>query len=94
MIFKTISHEKVLRKLFGAKCAYDGRMVFNAPLMLIGFTNRCGSNLLADYLRAARAATFFGLEPPETLPKPGLTRQADAVNADFIDRYLKDVLQP
>ena len=56
MIFKTISHEKVLRKLFGAKCAYDGRMVFDTPLMLIAFTNRCGSNLLADYLRAARAA--------------------------------------
>lgn len=248
MIFKTISqecsHEKILRKLFRARCTYDGPVVFDAPLMLIGFTNRCGSNLLAGYLRAAsgaagfqeqlnhdvvtkvareqgidsfadyirhvskraarhgfkagveqvamlhrlgiarmypsvrvlhitrrdtlaqavsfsiadqtkqwaswqprrseprydradidrrldwialqneamrvasriygfaygqityenlvrsppeavtRAATFFGLEPPETLPKPGLTRQADAVNADFIDRYLKDVLQP
>lgn len=247
MIFKTISqecsHEKALRKHFRTQCTYDGPVAFKAPLMLIGFTNRCGSNLLAGYLRAAkgvagfqeqlnhdvvakvsreqgiesfadyirhvsnrtarhgfkagveqvamlyrlgiarmypsvrvlhitrrdtlaqavsfsiadqtkqwvswqprkseprydradidrrldwialqnesmrvasriygfayghvtyeslvrspseavdRAATFFGLQPPETLPKPRLARQADAVNADFTERYLKDVWQ-
>jgi len=63
MIFKTISaecsHEKVLRKLFRANCAYDGPVVFDAPLMLIGFTNRCGSNLLAGYLRAAGGVAGF-----------------------------------
>jgi trehalose 2-sulfotransferase len=63
MIFETISaecsHEKILRKFYREKCAYDGPTVFSAPLLLIGFTNRCGSNLLAGYLRAAKGVAGF-----------------------------------
>jgi len=63
MIYKTLSqecsHEKILRKLFKANCTYDGPAVFTSPLMLIGFTNRCGSNLLAEHLRAAKGANGF-----------------------------------
>jgi len=63
MIFKAISqecsHEKILQKLFRANCTYDGPVVFSDPLMLLGFTNRCGSNLLAAYLRAAKGVTGF-----------------------------------
>ncbi len=56
MIFETIankcSHEKVLSKYFKAGCYHDGTVEFASPLLLIGFTNRCGSNLLGGYMRA------------------------------------------
>ncbi|WP_071673680.1 Stf0 family sulfotransferase [Nioella nitratireducens] len=45
-------HEKKLSKYFGRHAVYDGPQVFEYPLLLLGFTNRCGSNLLAGYLRS------------------------------------------
>lgn len=45
-------HEDRLRRFFNGVVSYDGPPVFDCPLYCIGFFNRSGSNLLAEYLRA------------------------------------------
>jgi len=46
-------HEKRLARHFGEKLRYEGDgLVFDAPLVCLGFSNRCGSNLLAGHLRS------------------------------------------
>jgi len=45
-------HETRLRERFGKRVRYEGPPIFDTPLYCIGFFNRSGSNLLADYLRA------------------------------------------
>jgi len=91
MIFKTISaecsHEKTLRKLFRANCAYDGPAVFGAPLMLIGFTNRCGSNLLASYLRTAKGVAGFH----EQLNHDAVTRVSRDRGIESFPDYIRHV---
>ncbi|MFD2845111.1 Stf0 family sulfotransferase [Paracoccus cavernae] len=54
---RTGTHEENLKKRFGRAAYYDGTEIFETPLYCMGFTNRCGSNLLADYLRAT---PYFG----------------------------------
>lgn len=45
-------HETNLAARFGPHMRYEGNApVFNAPLVCLAFSNRCGSNLLAEYLR-------------------------------------------
>ena len=50
-ISKASVHEINLRKFFIGNVTYDGPVVFDYPLYCIGFFNRSGSNLLAEYLR-------------------------------------------
>lgn len=50
-ISKANVHETKLREFFKGNVTYDGPVVFNYPLYCIGFYNRSGSNLLAEYLR-------------------------------------------
>jgi trehalose 2-sulfotransferase len=46
------SHENAISDYFGAKSRFVGDApVFSSPLYIMAFTNRCGSNLLGDYLR-------------------------------------------
>lgn len=46
------AHEKILTEFFREKTRYSSATpVFKSPLYVMAFTNRCGSNLLADYLR-------------------------------------------
>jgi len=44
-------HEQELRRHFGKRTIYFGGTQIAAPLFLLAFTNRCGSNLLAEYIR-------------------------------------------
>ncbi|WOI35318.1 Stf0 family sulfotransferase (plasmid) [Tritonibacter scottomollicae] len=44
-------HEKALRRFFKGDVFHNGSKIFDHPLYCIGFHNRSGSNLLADYLR-------------------------------------------
>ena len=54
------NHEKVIRSFFGERVQYSGtEPVFSYPLYLLGFSNRTGSNLLAEYLRATKAFGGF-----------------------------------
>lgn len=46
------SHEKALRSFLKSDVVYDGPEIFDHPLYCLGFSNRSGSNLLAEYLTA------------------------------------------
>lgn len=52
-------HEERLRRFFDGAVSYDGPPVFEHPLYCIGFFNRSGSNLLAEYLRATPVFSGF-----------------------------------
>lgn len=58
------SHERRISVLCGGRMRFEGEgPVFDAPLVIIAFTNRSGSNLLAEYVaqagRAARAGEML-----------------------------------
>nr|WP_240989577.1 Stf0 family sulfotransferase [Salipiger mangrovisoli] len=54
-------HERRLREIYGDEAAYRGiGPVFDKPLVIVGFTNRSGSNLLVDYVRQAGRANGGG----------------------------------
>ena len=54
-------HERNIRMLFPGAFAWRGREpLFPNPLYLLAFTNRSGSNLLADYLRQTGEFRGFG----------------------------------
>lgn len=49
------SHETQISEHFNGRTRFDGDApIFDSPLILLGFVNRSGSNLLADYLRQTR----------------------------------------
>lgn len=54
-------HQRTLEEqLSAAQCKFSGtEQAFDRPLVLLAFTNRSGSNLLADYMR--QSGVFFGL---------------------------------
>lgn len=72
MVFRLLHdpgvHETKIRAHFRSRVQYDGAPVFEHPLLLLGFTNRCGSNLLAGYLRE----------------RPGLAGFHEQLNFDFV----------
>jgi LPS sulfotransferase NodH len=49
-IFQPQDHERAITAHFGDAAHYIGEKAFDEPLYLIGFSNRSGSNLLAEYL--------------------------------------------
>jgi len=55
-------HEQKVRELFdGSRLHFDGGAPeFETPLVLLGFFNRSGSNLLGNYLRDLRGFSGFG----------------------------------
>lgn len=53
------NHEHAVQALFDGEASYDGPPLFDFPLYLIAFTNRSGSNLLAEHLHAT--GKFSGL---------------------------------
>ncbi len=68
-------HEKTIKRQFGGRVSFDGNApVFDKPLILIAFTNRCGSHLLAEYLRQTGQLAGFG----EYLNHDVVANQSDA----------------
>lgn len=54
------SHQKEITEIFAGQTSYLGEEpVFQFPLVLMCFTNRCGSNMLSEYLR--QTGNFGGL---------------------------------
>ncbi|WP_028957938.1 Stf0 family sulfotransferase [Sulfitobacter sp. 20_GPM-1509m] len=54
-------HETTIKRQFGSRVRFEGATpVFDKPLILMAFTNRCGSHLLADYLRQTGQLAGFG----------------------------------
>ena len=55
------THEKQVRAMFPGAFEWRGTApVYQAPLYILAFTNRSGSNLLADYLRQTGLMRGFG----------------------------------
>ncbi|MBA4491493.1 Stf0 family sulfotransferase [Paracoccus sp. S1E-3] len=53
-------HEVRINDLFSGNVRFDGKTpVFDRPLVIMAFSNRSGSNLLADYLRQTRRFAGF-----------------------------------
>lgn len=77
-------HEKRLRKLANFDCIHPlGGAVFPRPLYLMAFTNRCGSNLLADYINQTGLIGGFH----ESLNFDTISSTADREGIDNISRY-------
>ncbi|MEC3862681.1 Stf0 family sulfotransferase [Mesobacterium sp. TK19101] len=69
-------HETALTRLFGAegmRRRSDG-LCFQTPLVVIAFTNRSGSNLLADYVRQGKVAGPAG----------------EFLNHDFVTKHARE----
>ena len=80
------THEAKIRELFPAKLKYEAdEPVFNTPLCLIAFSNRSGSNLLADYLRSTgKMAGFF-----EQLNHETVVNTSRKIGARTFPEYIK-----
>jgi len=77
-------HEQQLRGRFGDAVYYRGtKPVFDEPLTLLAFSNRSGSNLLANHLRTTPC--FAGFH--EQLNSQTMLRQADANTVDTVPDY-------
>lgn len=54
-------HERRISAHFAGKCVWDCKeRVFDQDLLVLGFTNRSGSNLLGDYLRQTNMVQSLG----------------------------------
>lgn len=74
-------HEAAIKAQFVGRNRFEGAQpVFPTPLIIMAFTNRCGSHLLADYLRQTGKLAGFG----EFLNASVVTKQAQGA-AQFPD---------
>ncbi|WP_435165460.1 Stf0 family sulfotransferase [Falsirhodobacter sp. 1013] len=88
-------HEVEIRRHFRGRVAYQGTgPVFDHPLYLLAFSNRSGSNLLADYLRTTPIFSGFY----EQLNYSTVFQQAERWNAttfpDFIRQSAEVLSEP
>jgi LPS sulfotransferase NodH len=82
------THEAQISEIFGKHCRYEGdTVVFPRRLVILAFTNRSGSNLMADYIRQANHVGGLG----EFLNHDVLARRvAERDIASFPD-YIRDL---
>jgi trehalose 2-sulfotransferase len=80
------AHEKFITEHFHGQMKYDGKgAVFDEPLFIVAFTNRCGSNLLADYLR--QSGLIGGLH--ESLNHDAVARKSKAAGVDSFPAFIR-----
>ena len=80
-------HESRVRALFPDAFVFAGeRPVFSKPLCILAFTNRSGSNLLADYLRQTGRFRGFGEGLNWEEVRRSLKHQPVASFPDFVAR--------
>ncbi len=54
-------HESTIKRQFGGDVRFAGeKPIFSKPLILMAFTNRCGSHLLAEFFRQTGQLAGFG----------------------------------
>jgi trehalose 2-sulfotransferase len=58
-LFNPQDHEVAVTKHFGSLAYYQGSLIFDAPLYLLGFSNRSGSNLMAEHLYSTERFALF-----------------------------------
>jgi LPS sulfotransferase NodH len=81
-------HEARISGIFGKQCRYEGdTVVFPRPLVILAFTNRSGSNLMADYIRQANYVGGLG----EFLNHDGLARRVAKRNIPSFPEYIHDL---
>ena len=84
-------HERNIRTLFPGAFVREGtEPLFTKPLYLLAFTNRSGSNLLADYLRQTREFRGFG----EGLNWDTVQRSLEQYPADSFPDYVARLAGP
>ncbi len=54
-----VDHEIEIARILGGSKAYGGPRVFDHDLLILGFTNRSGSNLLAEHITSNGLVTGF-----------------------------------
>lgn len=78
-------HEHEIRALFRGRVAFTGdNPLIDRPLLILAFTNRSGSNLLADYLVQTGQVAGLG----EFLNHETVARQKDALAIQSAPDYL------
>ncbi len=78
-------HEHEIRALFRGRVAFTGdHPMIDRPLLILAFTNRSGSNLLADYLLQTGQVAGLG----EFLNHETVARQKDALAIQSAPDYL------
>jgi LPS sulfotransferase NodH len=83
-------HEKTIRELFPDGYLYSGdRPVYSYPLYLLAFSNRTGSNLLAEYLRST--SVFDGFR--EQLNHDVVSQLSARLEAKSFPDYFESVTQ-
>ncbi|ARJ69174.1 Stf0 family sulfotransferase [Paracoccus contaminans] len=81
-------HEAGIRAIFQNRVAWSGTApVIDRPVLVLAFTNRSGSNLLADYLRQTGQVAGIG----EYLNQETVARQADRYGIDSVPAYLQNL---
>lgn len=88
-------HEHNIRMLFPETFTWKGtEPLFSKPLYLLAFTNRSGSNLLADYLRQTREFRGFGEGLNWDTVKRSLDQHPVASFPDYVARLAGPVSEP
>ncbi|SMX42809.1 Stf0 family sulfotransferase [Actibacterium lipolyticum] len=79
-------HEKMIVECFGKKVRWDEpRPAFDCDLAMLGFTNRCGSNMTAELLR--RTGIFAGLR--ESLNGPAVQKVSEKNGLSSFPDFIK-----
>lgn len=79
-------HERRLRQIPKFDCVHpESGVVFSRPLYIMAFTNRCGSNLLADYLNQTGLIGGFH----ESLNFDTISSTADREGIENIAQYFE-----
>ena len=79
-------HEIEVKKSFYGMMQYSGEApIFDRPITIMAFTNRCGSNLLADYLRQTKK--IGGFHESLNFDKIKSTKERDGIRSlpDYIE---------
>lgn len=83
------NHETRIGELFEGAVRYDGAgPVFEDPLVILAFTNRSGSNLMADYLRQTGKFAGFG----EPLNFDQVEKLREEFGASTFPGHMKDLV--
>lgn len=79
-------HERIITEFFGERARYvSNAPVFASALYLMAFTNRCGSNLLADYMRQTGSIGGFH----ESLNHDTVLRAANKRGIESVPDYVE-----
>lgn len=81
-------HETEIRKYI-ATVHYEGGVPLDTQLVLLGFFNRSGSNLLAEYLRSLPGLTGFG----EYLNHPTVINRCTKEGIDSFPDYIRSLAE-